>query len=135
MDIENFLKSANDYAREFILYLIKFFGIAHDAGPAEHIADENGHIILHALIGLTAGVFLQQMVISHVVPQNDAVLGLFVRELMFWLFFAFVIHLLARNVQTHPDFASSLSAVLRVFPPAFLIAAAVGSYAAAITPA
>jgi hypothetical protein len=135
MDIDNFLTSVNDYGRDYILYLIKFFGIAHDGEPAEHIADEGGQIVLHALISLTAGVFLQQMVISHAVPQNDAVLGLFVRELMFWLFFAFVIHLLTRNAGTHSDFASSLSAVLRVFPPAFLFAAAIGSYAAAITPA
>ena len=122
MDINQTLQSLNAYARDYLLYLFGLFDLRADR-VAEDIRDDNSPIIVHALISLTLGSFIQQIIITGVVQSDQVFLKLFGWEIAFWIFMAIVLSLVTRIIARTADFATVFSIVLRVFPPSFALSA------------
>jgi hypothetical protein len=135
MGAADFIKAINAYARDYILYLVRVFSLRYST-VEEHLEDPDSAIVLHTLISLGGGVFLQQVIIARLGEtgakeiSNNALLVNFTNEIAFWAFIAVVIHLMARLLGQRPHFTASLSASLRVLPPVFFMSAAASIFVA-----
>lgn len=132
MDIDATLRSANKYVREYLLYIIRFLALRSPEGPAEHLSDEDGQLIVHGTISLVVGIYLQQLVVAGIIPHGDLFGRLILVEVGFWAVLALSLNVLVFAFTRHGDLASAISVVLRVFPPALMISSLACAFAFAL---
>jgi hypothetical protein len=90
---------------------------------SEEITDTDGKLLTYALISVTLGTLLQRTFISGEQFANIDFPHAITIEVCFWFAVSIVAHLFLNIGRHTSDFSDSLSAVLRILPPAFVAAA------------
>jgi hypothetical protein len=124
MDIKGAVEFLDEYFRDYVVYILRLFSKTNREDPPPSVADPQSKLMTYGLVSVVLGVLFQQLFIGGVNKTGEIdFLQAVTIELCFWLFVALLTQALLDLLGVREDFEKSLSAVLRVFPPAFLVGA------------
>lgn len=119
MDLEKSLTFAETYAREYVRYLLEFFGRAPDAVNPKDARTPEGKVVLFAMLSAALGAFLGQKFISGgAIAQGDLMIRVLL-EFLYWLSLSILLELALFVLRAAPDFMDSILTTLKVLPVAY----------------
>jgi hypothetical protein len=126
MNIKDAVEFLDEYFRDYVVYILRLFTKLDETEPLPSVTDPKCKLMTYGLMSAVVGVLLEQFFIKGVSTEAiDFTQGVTI-EICFWLFAALLTHGALDLFGDGVEFEKSLSAVLRVFPPAFLV----GTYSA-----
>lgn len=124
MDLQRETAFLESYFRDYFAYLHHFFYPADDEQQNEGVLDPDSKLATFGVISLVFGIILQRSFISGLAYKDIDFPHAIAVEACFWFTVTIAVHFAGRLLLGRAiKFADSLSAILRIFPPAFLVAA------------